>query len=318
MGSENTEITKDEKETIFVERYRPKKISDIVLPDYLKNNINEWIKKGLPNLLLVSKSPGLGKSSLCHVIISEMNAEALFINASLESNIDVLRNKIAGFVTTASFDGKPKIIVLDEADGLNQNSVQPALRAFIEEFSKNARFILTCNDEGKIIEPLQDRLMRINFDDIFHEHKELIIDIYKRCVQILDSEGIEYKPEDLKNVVKKYYPKSRKIIMKIQQNILGNVLDFHKETLDNDKNLEELINNILEKDFVKIRKNITLFNDVSSIYSYIYENIDIFPYEKHPAIVMILAKYQANDSLVRDKIINVAACLTELMTAIGG
>jgi len=307
-------ITTNEKEYIWVEKYRPKTINDIILPDYLKNNINKWIKdREIPNLLLISKTPGLGKSSLAHVLISELQAEALFINASLESNIDTLRHKIQGFVSTVSFDGKPKIVVLDESDYLNPKSTQPALRSFIEEFSKSARFILTANYKEKIIEPVRDRLIEIDFDILFNEHKELVKDIFLRNKEILELENISYNKKDLTNIVKKYYPSLRKILMKLQQHSTNGNLNLHKESIDIDNIIEILINNILNKDFQLMRQNITNLLDSAIIYTELYENLDKFPIEKHPNIVLILAKYQANDSLVRDKIVNTAACLTEIM-----
>jgi len=142
------------REKVFVEKFRPKNINDIVLPETFKASLREWKADGqIPNLLLISKGPGLGKTSLAHVIAAELDSEIMFINASLESNIDLLRDKIKGFVSTVAFDGRPKIVVLDEADGLNERTTQPALRAFIEEFSKSARFILTANHKNKIIKP---------------------------------------------------------------------------------------------------------------------------------------------------------------------
>jgi replication factor C small subunit len=307
-------ISVDEKEYVWVEKYRPKKIDDIILPDYLKDNVKSWIKDGeIPNLMLISKSPGLGKTSLSHVIINELDAEALFINASLESNIDTLRNKILGFVSTSSFDNRPKIVVLDEADYLNANSTQPALRGFIEEFSKNARFILTANYKDKIIEALRDRLYEIDFDIIFNENKELIKDVYLRNKAILDNEGVSFKPEDLKHIIKKYFPSNRKIVMKLQQHTHNKVLNLHKESTDNENVLKDIIESILEKDFEGVRKTLPLMSDPSMIYTLLYENLDSFPIEKRPPVVLTIAKYQANDPLVRDKLVNAIACLTEIM-----
>jgi replication factor C small subunit len=302
------------KPTILVEKYRPKKLEDIILPDYLKEEIKGWIKKGeLPNLLLTSKTPGLGKSSLSHVLINEFQAEAMFLNASMESNIDTLRNKVLGFVSTASFNNQPKIVVFDEADNLNKNSSQVALRGFIEEFNKSARFIFTANYKDKIIEPIQNRLVDIDFDIIFHEHKELAKDIFKKVIYILENEGIQYNKEDVKYLVKKYYPSIRKIIMKIQQYSGTGKLELHKESIDNEGIIDILIKNILEKDFESMRKNIIKIGDPSILYTDLYDNLQKFPNEAQPKIVITLAQYQANDSLVRDRLVNTAACLTEIM-----
>jgi replication factor C small subunit len=309
-----SEITVNKNEYVWVEKYRHKKVSDIILPDYLKKDVQSWIKDGqIPNLMLISKSPGLGKTSLSHVIINELDAEAMFINASLESNIDTLRTKILGFVSTSSFDGRPKIVVLDEADNLNANSTQPALRGFIEEFSKNARFILTANYKDKLIEPLRDRLYEIDFDIIFNENKELIKDVYIRNKNILELEGVKFEPVDLKHIIKKYFPSTRKILMKLQQHTHNKVLDLHKESTDNENIIKDIVSSVLNKDFEDMRKQVTLLSDPSLIFTFLYENLELFPVEKRPPIVLTIAKYQANDPLVRDKLVNTVACLTEIM-----
>ena len=307
-------MTINNKEYVWEEKYRPKTVQDIVLPEYIKTDIVKWVQdENIPNLLLVSKKPGLGKSSLAHVIINETGCDAKFINASLERNIDMLRTEIQGFVSTASFDGKPKIIVLDEADFLNAESTQPALRGFIEKFSKNARFILTANHKNKIIEPVRDRLQVLDFDEIFHEHKELIKDIYVRSQKILENENIEYVPDDLKNIVKNHYPSFRSIVKKLQQFSFNGKLSIHKNDVDIEKVFDKLIDDTIHKDFTVMRQHITQVFDSGILYTYFYDNLDKFPIEKHPAIVLILAKYQANDNLVRDKIVNTAACLAEIM-----
>jgi len=305
------------REKVFVERYRPKTINDIILPEYIKESLREWKKEGeIPNLLLVSKSPGLGKTSLAHVIANELESEILFINASLESNIDILRDKIKGFVSTGGWDGRPKIVVLDEADGLNERTTQPALRAFIEEFSKSARFILTANQKNKIIEPLRDRLMDYNFDNIFAENKTLIKDIYLRCEAILKAEGITYNTEDLKYLVKHYYPSQRSIIMKLQQFTTNGVLSVNHAELNVDGTLKTIRTLTINNNFEEMRRIISNITDPAIIFSDLYEHLEEFPKEKHPPIVMSIAKYQANDTFVRDRVINVAAMLAEIMAII--
>jgi DNA polymerase III delta prime subunit len=307
-------LTINKKEYVWEEKYRPKVIDDIILPEDMKESIKHWLETGeIPNLLLVSKNPGLGKSSLAHVIINELGCDARFVNASLERNIDTLRSDIQGFVSTASFDGKPKIIVLDEADYLNADSTQPALRGFIEQFSKNARFILTANYKEKIIPAVRDRLQTYDFDKEFNEHKELIKDIYLRSVNILENEDISFEPQDLKYLVKNHYPSFRTIVKKLQQYSFSGSLEIHKNNVDVETVYDDLIKNTLEKDFSSMRKNITKVHDTGTLYTYFYDELDKFPMEKHPPIVMILAKYQANEGLVRDKVVNTAACLTEIM-----
>jgi len=307
-------ISIDDKETIWVEKYRPKKISDLALPEKMKNDLNEWIKNNkIPNLLLTSKSPGLGKSSLSNVIIHETGSEALFINASLESNIDTLRSKILNFASTSAFDGRPKIVVLDEADYLNQNSTQPALRGFIEEFSKNCRFILTANYKDKILKPIRDRLVDFDFDEIFNTNKELIKDMYIIAKQVLENENIKFKDEDLKFIVKHYYPGMRSIIMKLQKFSASGKLIVNRDDIDSEGLIDNIVSSILEKNFDSMRKFISQLHDPSILYTILYDRIDEFPKTVHPPIIITIAKYQANDALVRDRIVNLAACLTEIM-----
>ncbi len=313
-------LSVDKGEFILVEKYRPKNIEDIVITKDYKNKIKDWIKDGeIPNLLLTSKTPGLGKSSLAHTLIHELDAEALFINASLYPNIDILRNKIKGFASTASFDGRAKIVILDEADFLNANSVQPALRGFIEEFSKNCRFVMTCNYKDKIIEPIQNRLIEIDFDMMFNVHKpELIAQMFLRTKEILSSEfeDIDYNPEDLKYLIKHYYPSSRSVINKVQDFTITvegkKTLVVNKDSVDSDNVNNKLIEAILANDFKEIRIWCERLSDPSVIFSSIYEHIDEFPQSKRPQVIITAAKYSAWNSQVRDRLVNTVACATEV------
>lgn len=313
-------LSVDKGETILVEKYRPKNIEDIVITEEYREKIKSWIKTGeIPNILLSSKTPGLGKSSLAHTLIHELDAEALFINASMYPNIDILRNKIKGFASTGSFDGRPKIVILDEADFLNANSVQPALRGFIEEFSKNCRFVLTCNYKDKIIEPIQNRLIEIDFDLMFNVHKaELISQLFLRTKEILskDFENIDYNPEDLKYLVKHYYPSSRAVTNKLQEftTVTDGVrsLVVNRDSIDSDNVNNNLINAILENNFKNIRIWCEKLSDPSVIFSSIYEHIDEFPQSKRPQVIITNAKYSAWNSQVRDRLVNTVACATEI------
>ncbi len=311
--SDNLSI--NNKEYLFIEKYRPKNIQDLVLPEALKTKVKEWIKdEQIPNLLLNSRGPGLGKTSLCHVLIEETGADALFLNASLYPNIDILRSKIQGFVSTCSFNGNPKIVVLDESDFLNQNSTQPALRGFIESFSKNARFILTCNHVDKIIPPLRDRLIEINFDDMYNKSKvELITNIFHRTVAILENEEISYTGADIKYIIKHFYPSSRKILNKIQEFTVNKKLVVNKDDVDSDSLNLQIIDNIKNPNFDKIRANCAKLSDPSLMFSALYEHIDEFPEEFRPEIIICIAKYQVFDSQVRDRVIIIVACCTEIM-----
>ncbi len=307
-------LSVNKSEYIFIEKYRPKSINDLIVPETLKEQMREWVEDDeMPNLLLSGRTPGTGKTSFCHTIIEELGADALFINASLESNIDLLRTKIQGFVSTASFDGNPKIIILDEADGLNANSTQPALRGFIEKFSKNARFILTANYPQKLIEPLRNRLMLIDFDDLMNKNKkELITATFLRSKAVLENEQIEYTGDDLKWLVKHYYPSNRLILNKMQQFTQGKKLHINKEEIDTDSLNVEIIKNILDKDFDKLRRNCAKMPDPSSIFETLYVAIDDFPQSLRPQIIIAIARVQSWDGLVRDRLINAVGLAVEI------
>jgi len=300
---------------LFIEKYRPKNIDDLIVTDVTKNQMRKWMKDGeIPNLLLSSRTPGTGKSSFAHTILAELGADALFVNASLESNVDLLRNKLQGFVSTASFDGRPKVIILDEAYYLNVNSSQPALRGFIEEFSKNARFILTCNYPNKIIEPLRNRLQTIDFDEMMSKNKaELIKKTYLRNKEILDNEGIQHTKEDLIWLIKHFYPSNRMILSKIQSMVQDNVLVINKEDIDTDALLKTVIETIKTGNFDVYKKSVEKIADPSTLFLSLYESIDSFAQVARPELIIAIAKYQSFDATVRDRLINSVACGVEMM-----
>ncbi len=320
MNIAKSNLSVNKNEYILVEKYRPKNINDIIISEEYREKIKGWIASGeIPNVLLSSKAPGLGKSSLAHTLIHELDAEALFINASMYPNIDILRNKIKGFASTASFDGRAKIVVLDEADFLNANSVQPALRGFIEEFSQNCRFILTCNYVDKIIEPIRNRLIEIDFDMMFNTNKvELIKQMFLRTKEILsaEQENIQYDNEDLKYLIKNYYPSSRTVTNKIQEftAVVDGVrtLVVNKDAIDSDNVNSLLIQSILENNFKNMRMYSEKLSDPSVLFTNIYENIEEFPQAKRPQVIITTAKYSAWNSSVRDKLVNAVACAVEV------
>ena len=313
-------LSVNEKEYIFIEKYRPKTTEDLIVPEELKTSIREWVKDGeMPNILLSSRTPGTGKTSMAHVLINEIGADALFINASLEKNIDLLRDKIQGFVSTSSFDGNAKIVVLDEADFLNPNSTQPALRGFIEQFSKNARFILTCNYPNKLIEPLRDRLMLIDFDEMMQKNKvELIKATFLRNKSVLEHEGIEFNKEDLIWIVKHFYPSNRLILNKIQQMTQNKILGIDKNAIDTDTLNVDLVKSILDINFEQFTKLTKQMPDPSTIFLTLFENIEDFPQAARPSIIITIAKYQSYDSQVRDRLVNTVATGVEVMQLLKG
>ncbi len=303
------------KEYIFIEKYRPKNIDDLIIPESIRKSMREWVKdEQIPNLLLCGRIPGTGKTSFAHTILEETGADALFLNASLYPNIDILRQKIQGFVSTTSFDGNPKIVILDEADFLNPQSTQPALRGFIESFSKNARFILTANYPNKLIEPLRNRLITIDFDDMNIKNKEeLIKGTFLRTKKILENENIKYDPKDLVWMIKHFFPSNRAILNKVQEFTQNKVLTINKEDVDADQLNTEIMQSLFKKDFDNLRKNISKLADPSSIFLTLFDNINDFPQPQRPGIIMEIAKWQAYDSQVRDRLINSVACVVAVM-----
>ncbi len=310
-----SKLSVNKQEFLWIERYRPKNIDDIILPVALKTTIEAWLKDGeIPNLLLSGKTPGTGKTSLCHTLIEETGADAMFLNASLYPNIDILRSKIQGFVSTASFDGAPKIVVLDEADFLNPNSTQPALRGFIENFSKSARFILTCNFKSKLIEPLRNRLIDIDFDEMSQKDKpELIKASATRAIDVLNNEGIKFSKEDIIWTIRHFYPSSRKILNVLQQHSSSGELKINRDDLDSDSLNSEIIKNILNQDFDGLRKNCQKLADPGSLFLTLFDAIEVFPQPLRPQIIICIAKYQSFDSAVRDRLINTVAAGTEIL-----
>jgi len=301
----------NKQETIWMERYRPTRVKDLILPTNMKAKFQKYAdNEDIPNLLLNSSKPGTGKTSTAHALIKEINGEALFINASMENGIDLLRSKITKFASTTSFDDKLKIIVLDEADAL-QPAAQDAFRGVIEAFSDNCRFILTCNFAEKLMEPIKNRLEVYDFDNL--DKKEMVKPIFERLKNILENEDIKYDPKDLVPVINTYYPSIRSMIGALQKfSTTGNFVVDSNELDDNNKYLE-VVNKIKEKDFIT---TINMINDLSSpsnMYTYLYKNLNIFSASILPKLVIIIAKYQFQDSTVRDKSLNMSACATEIM-----
>ena len=309
----------NENETIFPEKFRPFVLDDIILTESQKERIKEWKEnKDIPNLLLVSRSPGLGKSSLAHVLINEFQADVLFLNISLFNNIDTLRTKIKNFVTTVGFSDQigTKFVVLDEADGMSQ-MLQNALRGFIEEYSSNARFILTANYKEKLIEPLIDRLQVIDFDLMFKEHKsELIKATAKRLIDILKYLGVKYNKDDVIKLVKGTYPSNRKLMVKLQESIYQGTLIINEK--DNEFVLKNVYDSILDKNFERFRVSLENITDPGVLYDYVYKHIEDFDIKIRPKITILTARYAYQDSFSRDRVVNTAAFGAEMIILLKG
>lgn len=304
----------NEKETIWMEKYRPTRVEDIVLPKSIKSKFQKYANnEDIPNLGLWSANPGTGKTSTATALIKEIGCEALFINASMDNGIDILRGRIANFASSESFDGKLKIVVLDEIDNLTPSAMF-AFRNLIESFANNCRFILTGNYKEKIIEPLLDRLENYDYNSL--NKQEMIKPIFSRLSDILNNENIEFNPKDLVPVMNTYYPSIRSMIGAIQKFSSDGKFTLNLSELDNQDEYQKIMNTLKDKDFISTINLVNDLNSPSNMYTFLYKHISQLPENKLPQIVISIAKYQFQDGGVRDKNLNLSACLTEIMSII--
>jgi replication factor C small subunit len=301
--------------TLWVEKYRPQTIDDCILPDALKNTFKEFVKQGnIPNLLL-SGTAGVGKTTVARALCNEMGCDYIIINGSDESGIDVLRNKIKNYASSMSLSGGRKVVILDEADYLNPNSTQPALRGAIEEFASNCSFIFTCNFKNRIIDPIHSRCTVIDFKANGSKAK-MAAAFFQRVCGILDTEKIAYEKDVVAAVVSKHFPDNRRVLNELQRYAAGGVIDKGILASVSDVRLNELISALKGKDFASARKWVTnnLDNDPSRIFRGIYDALyEQLQGNSVPQLVLILAKYQYQAAFVADHEINLIACLTEIM-----
>ena len=301
---------------LWVEKYRPQKIDDCVLPEALKKTFKEYIIKGeLPNFLLCGTA-GTGKTTVTKALCNEIGAEYMFINGSEESGIDVLRTKIKSFASSVSLTDAKKVVILDEADYLNPNSTQPALRAFIEEFSNNCRFILTCNFKNRIIEPLHSRCAVIEFKIDNAEKKNMLEGFFKRTRQILQQENIEFDPKVVAEMLTKYFPDFRRILNELQRYSVSGKIDTGILVNVSEESYKSLIKFMKEKDFTEVRKWVGKNSDTDSVslFRQLYDSAcTIMEPISVPQLILILAEYQYKAAFVADHELNTMAAMTEIM-----
>ena len=300
---------------LWVEKYRPQKIEDCILPDALKETFQEFVKrKEIPNLLL-SGTAGVGKTTVAKALCNEVGCDYIIINGSDESGIDVLRNKIKNYASSVSLLGGRKVIIIDEADYLNPNSTQPALRGAIEEFASNCSFIFTCNFKNRIIDPIHSRCSVIDFK-INGSKPKLASQLFKRVENILQQEKVEYDKEVVAAVITKHFPDNRRILNELQRYSVGGVIDKGILASVSDIQLADLLRALKDKDFASARKWVTnnLDNDPARIFRKLYDSLyESLKPQSVPQLVLILAKYQYQAAFVADAEINLIACLTEIM-----
>jgi len=304
---------------LWVEQYRPKTIEDCILPESLKTLFSSFVKKGELSNLLFSGTPGIGKTTVAKALCEEMNCDWIMINGSEEGGIDVLRNKIKNFASTVSLSGGKKVVILDEADYLNPQSTQPALRGFVEEFHKNCRFILTCNFKNRIIEPLHSRFSNIEFKVNPKDKPKLASKLFERAIYILKEQNISYEDKVLVELITKHFPDFRKLINELQRYSVSGSIDAGILVNVSDENLKTLITHLKNKEFSDMRKWVVnnLDNDPVKIFRKIYDTLysNLEP-STIPHAVLIIADYQYKSAFVADQEINLVACLTELMSQV--
>ena len=304
---------------LWVEEYRPKTIDDCILPASLKTLFQSFIDKGEISNMLFSGTPGVGKTTVAKALCEQMNCDWIMINGSEEGGIDVLRNKIKNFASTVSLSGGKKVVILDEADYLNPQSTQPALRGFVEEFHKNCRFILTCNFKNRIIEPLHSRFSNIEFRINNKDKPKLASQLMDRAVYILKEQNIEYEDKALVGLITKHFPDFRKLINELQRYSVSGAIDAGVLVNISDENLKSLTGHLKAKEFGDMRKWVVnnLDNDPVKIFRKIYDslNTSLQP-ETIPHAILIIADYQYKSAFVADQEINLVACLTELMSQV--
>ena len=305
-------------EFLWVEKYRPKKIEECILPDNIKKKFLDFLDKGeVPNLLLAGPA-GCGKTTVAKALCYELGVDYYVINGSDEGRfLDTVRNNAKNFASTVSLQatGRHKVIIIDEADNTT-NDVQLLLRAFTEEFSGNCRFIFTCNYKNKILEPLHSRCAVVEFGIKGKDRQTIAAQFFKRLREILDTEGVEYDNKVLVELVNKHFPDWRRVLNEIQRYSVSGKIDSGILATFSDVAVNELVKNLKTKNFAEVRKWIVsnLDNDTTVLLRRIYDACyETLVPGSIPAAVLVLAKYQYQGAFVADQEINMLACLTELM-----
>jgi len=299
---------------LWVEKYRPAKVEDCILPELVKNTFQQYVnKKEIPNLLL-SGGAGVGKTTIAKALCEEVGCDYIVINGSDENGVDTIRIKIKNYASSVSLMGGRKVIILDEADYLTPNA-QAILRASIEEFASNCSFIFTCNFKNRIIDPIHSRCTVIDFR-VNGQKAKLATQFFKRVEWILAQEKITYDKEVVAAVITKHFPDNRRILNELQRYSVSGVIDKGILAAVSDIQLNELTKALKEKDFASCRKWVTnnLDNDPARIFRKLYDGLyELLKPDTVPALVLILAKYQYQVAFVADSEINLIACLTEIM-----
>ena len=304
------------QEFLWVEKYRPNRLEDCILPDELKNTFQQFInQENIPNLLL-SGSAGVGKTTVAKAMLEELGADYIVVNGSLHGNIDTLRTEIMNFATTVSFSEGRKYVILDEADYLNPQSTQPALRNFMEEYSKNCGFILTCNFKNRIIEPLQSRCSVIDFLFPKKLAPSLAGSFFTRVKTILDEEQVKYDEKVLAEIIQRHFPDWRRVLNELQRYSVSGIIDIGILSNSSQNAFKSLIALLKGKQFSDMRKWVAqnIDSDPTSIMRQLYDSSsEVIKPSSIPQLVLLIGEYQYKSAFVADQEVNLVAFLTQVM-----
>ena len=301
---------------LWVEKYRPRTISETILPDSLKQVFQKIVESGeLPNMLFTG-SAGLGKTTVAKALCNELGNDFIIINGSEEGNIDTLRTKIKQFASTVSLQGGYKVVILDEADYLNPQSTQPALRGFIEEFADNCRFILTCNFKNRIIQPLHSRCGVYEFNTSKKDMAQLAANFMERVTAILEAEQVEYDKRTVADLIMKFAPDWRRVLNELQRYSASGAIDAGILINMGDENYKSLVTHLKNRNFKEMRKWVGNNSDIEPavVYRKLYDmSSDLLVENSVPQLVIHIANYSYKSAFVADHEVNLVACLTEIM-----
>jgi len=302
---------------LWVEKYRPQTIDECILPESMKTTFKQYIEQGELPTFLFSGSAGVGKTTVAKALCQEVGADWIMINGSDEGRqIDVLRNKIKNFASTVSLTDAKKVVIIDEADYMNADSVQPALRSFIEEFSNNCRCIFTCNFKHRIIEPLRSRCANVEFKVDASEKQQIAAQFFKRVSQILKNEQIEFEPKVVSELIIKHFPDYRRVLNELQRYSVTGKIDTGIFVNLAEESYKELYKFLKERNFTEVRKWVAKNSDADTpvLFKELYDNAGTFLDQSTVHnLILILADYQYKAAFVADHELNIMAALTEIM-----
>lgn len=306
-----------EDEPLWCEKYRPQKIADVILPKELKAILQGYVNDGLVPNLILSGGPGVGKTTAARAMFTEMGVDYYFINSSMNGNIDTLRTDIADFASSVSFSGKRKYVLLDEADYLNPNSTQPALRGVIEEFSRNCGFLLTCNYPIRLLEALRSRCPVVEFSVPVDEREPLAVEFFSRICQILKMEGIKFSEAVVAAIIEQHFPDWRKIINTLQNSVKDRSIGTGALAMISDEDIRKLYGYLKSSNFGKVREWCAQYGSdhpkdlFRSLYGMAADYLEL---SGQAQLAISINKYEYNAAFVANQEINLVAAMVEIMT----